>query len=321
MSDFLVWGEHKPEHKKAICAPKKRGVLSEMSKRINIGWYILFTAPLIFIFTTVVIIPFFVGIAYSFFSWDGLPLNPKIFVGFENFARLASDSRFMASAGHTVLFTLISVLTINLFGLIFALIVTARLKARNAVRAMLFMPYLIGGLILGYIWKFILGEAFTAIGEKTGFTSLFFNWLLDSHYALYAMVVVASWQMAGYIMIIYITGIQSIPDDVIEASKVDGAGFWTTLFQIKFPMMMPAFTISLFMTLSNCFKIFDVNFSLTGGGPSNATEMFAMNIYNEIFQLNNYGCGQAKAIVFFIIVAAITLFQVSVTKKREVQLV
>lgn len=292
-----------------------------MIKRRDIGWYILFTAPLLFVFTTVVIIPFFIGIAYSFFSWDGLPLNPKIFVGFKNFTELLSDTRFMTSAAHTTLFTLMSILSINLLGLVFALIVTTSLKIRNAARAMLFMPYLIGGLILGYIWKFILGDALSSIGGITGMTSFLFNWLLDPVFALYAMVVVATWQMAGYIMIIYITGIQSIPDDVIEASQVDGAGFWTTLFRIKFPLMMPAFTISLFLTLSNCFKIFDVNFSLTGGGPSNATEMFALNIYNEIFQLNHYGYGQAKAIVFFIIVAVITLFQVSITKKREVQMV
>lgn len=292
-----------------------------MIKKKDIGWYILFTAPLIFIFTTVVIIPFLIGIGYSFFSWDGLPLNPKIFVGIENYVKLFSDTRFLSSAMHTTWFTFLSILMINLLGLVFAMVVTTTLKVRNAARAMLFMPYLIGGLILGYIWKFIFGDAFTTIGEHTGLTTVFFNWLLDSQFALYAMVIVATWQMAGYIMIIYITGIHSIPEDVIEAAHVDGASFWVTLFKVKFPLMMPSFTISLFMTLSNCFKIFDVNFSLTTGGPSNATEMFAMNIYNEIFQLNNYGYGQAKAIVFFIVVAAITLYQVSVTKKREVVMV
>lgn len=292
-----------------------------MDKKRDTGWYILFTAPLIFVFTTVVIIPFFIGIVYSFFSWDGLPLNPKVFVGIENYIKLFSDERFLNSALHTTLFTLLAILLINILGLIFAMVVTTTLKVRNAARAMLFMPYLIGGLILGYIWKFILGDAFTSIGEQIGLTSVFFNWLLDYRFALYAMVIVATWQMAGYIMIIYITGIQSIPEDVIEAAHVDGANFRVTLLKVKFPLMMPSFTISLFITLSNCFKIFDVNFSLTGGGPNNATEMFAMNIYNEIFQLNNYGYGQSKAIVFFIVVAAVTLYQVSVTKKREVVMV
>ena len=291
-----------------------------MKKKSDKAWYALFTLPLIFIFTTVVLIPFIIGIAYSFFSWDGLPLNPKIFVGMDNYISLLTDNRFLSTAWHTTIYTLLAIIIINVLGLTFALIVTTKLKVRNIARTMLFTPYLIGGLILGYIWKFIFTDAFSNIGESTGLTGFFFNWLLNPKYALIALVVVTTWQMAGYIMIIYIAGIQTIPEEVMEAAQVDGAGFWNTLFHIKFPLIMPSFTICLFMTLSNCFKIFDVNLSLTGGGPSNATEMFAMNIYNEIFQLNNYGYGQAKAIVFFIVVAAVTLVQVNATKKREVSM-
>lgn len=287
-------------------------------KRRDRAWYCLFVLPLVTIFTIIVIIPFIIGIVYSFFKWDGLPINPKVFVGISNYVKLFSDTRFMVSAGHTLLFTVAAVLLINILGLAFALIVTTKLKTRNVARTMFFMPYLIGGLLLGYIWKFIFGEGFKIIGETLGAQSIFFNWLTDKNLALAALIIVATWQMAGYIMIIYITGIQGIPDDVIEAAAVDGAGFWQTLFRIKFPLIMPSFTICLFMSLSNCFKIFDTNLSLTGGGPNNATEMFAMNIYNEIFKLNNYGYGQAKAILFFIAVAAITLVQVSVTKKKEV---
>jgi raffinose/stachyose/melibiose transport system permease protein len=281
-------------------------------------WYILFTAPLLFVFATVVLIPFCIGIGYSFFSWDGLPLNPKVFAGTGNYQKLFTDTRFLSSAGHTVLFTLLSVLSINVLGLAFALGVTTKLRARNIARTMLFAPYLIGGLILGYIWKFILGDAFKAVGERTGLSALFFNWLLQPQSALLALSVVITWQMAGYIMIIYITGIQSIPEEVIEAAHVDGAGFWRTLLKIKFPLIMQSFTVCLFLTLSNCFKIFDVNLSLTGGGPYSSTELFAMNIYREIFSLNNYGYGQAKAIVFFLIAASLTLVQVSITKKKEV---
>lgn len=294
--------------------------MKKAKKRKLAGWYALFTLPLIFIFAMVVVIPFLIGIGYSFFSWDGLPLNPKIFVGFENYLKLFSDGRFLSSAGHTVLFAVIAIILINLLGLAFALMVTSKLRVKNAARAMLFMPYLIGGLILGYIWKFIFTDAFQAIGDATGWTGIFFNWMLNPKFALAALVIVSTWQMAGYIMIIYITGIMGIPDDVIEAAQVDGAGFWQTLFKIKFPLIMPSFTICLFMTLSNCFKIFDVNLSLTGGGPNNATEMFAMNIYNEIFSLNNFGYGQAKAIVFFLAVAFITMIQVSITKKKEVEM-
>lgn len=291
-----------------------------MKKKNNAMWYTLFVLPLVFVFITVVIIPFMIGIGYSFFSWDGLPLNEKVFLGLDNYIKIFTDGRFISSAGHTILFTVFAIIIINILGLSFALIVTSKLKVRNVARTMLFMPYLIGGLILGYIWKFIFTDAFKAIGERTGLTDVFFNWLLNPKYALLALVIVTTWQMAGYIMIIYITGIQGIPEDVVEAAQVDGAGFWKMLFNIKFPLIMPSFTISLFMTLSNSFKIFDVNLSLTGGGPSNATEMFAMNIYNEIFSLNNYGYGQAKAMIFFIVVATITLVQVSITKKKEVSM-
>lgn len=291
-----------------------------MRKRRDKAWYALFVFPLVFIFTTVVVIPFIIGIGYSFVSWDGMPLNEKTFVGFGNYIRLFADTRFLSSAGHTVLFTVCSVLLINILGLAFALAVTGRLKVKNVVRTMLFMPYLIGGLILGYIWKFIFTDVFKSIGAFTGGSKIFFSWLLDKNYALAAMIIVTAWQMAGYIMIIYINGIQAMPEDVLEAAKVDGADFWQTLIRIKFPLIMPSFTICLFLTLSNCFKIFDVNFSLTGGGPNNATEMMAMNIYNEIFSLGNYGYGQAKAIMFFIAAAVITLLQVSTTKKKEVEM-
>jgi raffinose/stachyose/melibiose transport system permease protein len=291
-----------------------------MRKRKDLFWYLLFVLPLTLVFISVVIIPFFMGIGYSFFSWDGMPLNPKIYVSFENYIKLFSDERFITSAYHTLYYTVLAVVVINILGFAFALIVTSKLKLRNLGRTMLFMPYLIGGLILGYIWKFIFSDMMRSLGEMTGMTDIFFNWLTDPDLALLAIVIVSTWQMAGYVMIIYITGIQSIPEDVIEAGKVDGAGFWHLLVHIKLPMIMQSITICLFLTLSMSFKIFDVNFSLTGGGPNNATEMFAMNIYNEIFSLNNYGYGQAKAMIFFIIVAVITLVQVAITKKKEVSM-
>lgn len=269
---------------------------------------------------TVVVIPFVIGIYYSFFKWDGIAANPKVFVGFDNFIKLFGDTRFLESTWKTTLFTILAVISVNIVGLVFALLVTSKLRIANAARTMVFMPYLIGGLILGYIWQFIFLDVFTLIGEVTGLEKVFFNWLIDMDFALYALVFVFTWQMAGYIMIIYIAGIQSIPNDVMEASMIDGASWWQRLKNITFPLLMPAFTISLFLTLSSAFKIYDVNLSLTGGGPANSTEMFAMNIYNEIFGYGNYGYGQAKAIIFFLIVAAITLTQVYITKKREVEL-
>jgi raffinose/stachyose/melibiose transport system permease protein len=291
-----------------------------MNKRKDIGWYVLFTGPLLFIFATVVIVPFVIGIGYSFVSWDGIPANPKVFVGFDNYVRLLDDERFLRSALHTVEFTVLALVAVNVLGVALALLVTSGLRTSNAARTMLFMPNLIGGLILGYIWQFIFTDAFRSIGEKTGLHNLFFPWLLDPQFALFAMVAVFTWQMAGYTMVIYIAGIQSIPDELLEAARVDGANLWQRLTRIVFPLLMPSITICLFLTLSGAFKIYDVNLSLTKGGPNNATELFAMNIFNEIFAYGRYGYGQAKAIVFFLIVAALTLTQVIITKKREVQL-
>ncbi len=280
--------------------------------KIKKGWYALFTLPLMLVFFTVVVIPFLIGIGYSFVKWDGFAKHAAVFVGFANYAALFKDTRFLHSVGRTVLFTIITVITVNVSGLAFALIVTTKLKVRNAARAMLFMPYLIGGLILGYIWKSVFSEFFLSIGLG--------NWLTDAGKSIIAMIIVTTWQMAGYVMIIYITGIMAISDDVIEAAQVDGANYWQTFLNIRFPLLMPSFTINLFLTLSNCFKVYDVNISLTGAGPANQSEMFSLNVFNEIFSLNNFGYGQAKAIVFFLIIAAVTLVQVSITKKKEVQM-
>lgn len=289
-------------------------------KRQDTIWYALFTGPTLFIFCTIVIIPFIIGIYYSFFSWDGMPLSPKIFVGLDNYIKLFKDKRFLTSGMYTVQFTLLSVIVTNILGLFFALIVTSKLKVSNLARTMFFAPHLIGGLLLGFIWKFIFTDVFKALGKMIGAESILFNWLIDPKYAMLALVVVNAWRMAGYIMIIYIAGIQNIPTDVMEAASVDGASYWEKLKRIMIPLLAPSFTITLFLTLSNAFKIYDVNLSLTNGGPFSSTELFAMNIYQEIFKANNYGYGQAKAILFFVFVAAISMAQTYFTKRKEVEM-
>ncbi|MFA6846454.1 MAG: sugar ABC transporter permease [Sphaerochaetaceae bacterium] len=283
-------------------------------------WFFLFVFPAFFAFFIVVIIPFFIGIGYSFVSWNGLGTNPVSFVGMQNYKDLFQDVRFGESAIHTLVFTILAVVCINILGLVFALLVTSKLRINTIARTMFFMPNLIGGLVLGYIWKFILSDAFKTIGEHTGLTGIFFNWLLNPKASLAALVVVITWQMAGYVMIIYITGIQSVPDDVIEAATIDGAGPFRKFFSIVFPLIMPSVTICIFYSLSNCFKMYDTNLSLTGGGPGTSTELVAMNIFNEIFSYNHYGYGQAKAIFFFLFIAVVTITQVSITKRKEVQL-
>ncbi|OBZ17744.1 MULTISPECIES: carbohydrate ABC transporter permease [Bacillales] len=283
-------------------------------------WYFIFTMPLFLVFCIVVLVPFLIGIYYSFISWGGIASTPKVFVGFDNYSALLQDKRFLASAWNTIKFTVFALFSVNLFGLVFALLVTSGFKTSNLVRTLLFMPNLIGGLILGYIWRFIFTDGVKQIGSITGKDSIFFNWLIDSNYALIALVIVFTWQMAGYTMVIYIAGIQGISDEVMEAAKVDGANMWHRMTKIVFPLLMPSFTVSLFLTLSGAFKIYDVNLSLTNGGPIHHTELFAMNVFNEIFGYGNYGLGQAKAIVFFVIIALVTVTQVVITKRREVQM-
>lgn len=288
--------------------------------KINKKWYVLFVLPILIPFIFTVILPFFQGIAFSFVEWNGLAKVEKIFVGFQNYIDVFKDSRFITSLGRTSVFTLITVVLVNVIALAFATWVTSEIKFRNTGRAMLFMPYLIGGLILGYIWKYVLGQGMTLIAANTGNNTLFFNWLSDPKFAFIAMIVVATWQMSGYMMVIYIAGLEAISGDVLEAAKMDGASAWKEFIHIKLPLLMPSITICLFLTLSNCFKIYDVNVSLTGGGPANATEMISLNIYNEIFVQSNFGLGQAKAIIFFFIVAFITFLQVRMTSKKEVEI-
>jgi raffinose/stachyose/melibiose transport system permease protein len=283
-------------------------------------WDILFTGPVLFIFFTVVIIPFVMGIYYSFFSWDGIPLNARIFTGMDNYIRLFSDARFINSGRLTVIFTVMSVLVTNVLGLLFALLVTTTLKTRNAARAMFFAPHLIGGLLLGFIWHFVFTDVFKFIGQITGAEKIFFNWLLNPAFAMFALVAVNAWRMSGYVMIVYIAGIQNIPVDVLEAAHIDGADYGARLRKIVIPLLAPSFTITFFLTISNAFKIYDVNLSLTNGGPSMSTELFAMNIYMEIFKSNNFGYGQSKAIVFFLFVAAISVVQTYVSKKKELEM-
>ena len=288
--------------------------------KLKKGWYALFVAPILIPFLLTVIVQFLQGIGFSFVQWNGMSKTPKVFVGLQNFVDVFRDGRFMTSMGRTALFTIITVVLVNLMAIAFSVWVTSEIKFRNPGRAMLFMPYLIGGLILGYVWKYVLGQGMTLLAANTGNETLFFNWLSDPHYAFYAMIVVATWQMAGYMMVIYIAGLEAISGDVLEASKIDGATSWKEFIHIKLPLLMPSITICLFLTLSNCFKIYDVNVSLTGGGPASATEMISMNIYNEIFVKSNFGFGQAKAIIFFLIVAVITFMQVKFTSSKEVEL-
>lgn len=283
------------------------------------GLFALFVGPVFLAFSIIVLIPFFSGIYYAFTDWNGVTGTVN-WVGLDNFKYLfTEDKQFQQSFLLTTKYTFVSIILTNLVGFGLALLVTKMLKTRNILRTIFFMPNLIGGLILGFIWQFIFIKGFASIGQITGLSLFELPWLGDANTAFWGIVIVSVWQGAGYIMIIYVAALQNVPQELIEAAKIDGANRLKILRHITLPMVAPAITICLFVTISASFKIFDVNLSLTNGGPFKSSEMLALNIYTEAFVNNRYGIGEAKALIFFLVVAVITIIQVMITKKREVE--
>ena len=281
--------------------------------------FVAFVGPAFLAFVAIVLIPFFNGIYYSFTDWNGVTGQLNM-VGLDNYQRiLFEDEQFRASFWITTKYTLVAVVLTNIVGFLLALLLTMNIKTRNILRTVFFMPNLIGGLILGFIWQFIYVKGFESIGALTGWSLFELPWLGDAQTAFWGIVIVAIWQGGGYVMVIYIAALQNVPTDLLEAAKIDGANRLKMLRHITLPMIMPSITICLFLTISWSFKVFDTNLSLTNGGPFKSTEMLALNIYTESFVNNNYGLGSAKAVIFFLVVAAITVTQVYLTKKREVE--
>lgn len=278
-------------------------------------WAFLFSS--ILAVSLVIFIPLLYGIYTSFTDSDGYNMA---FTGLENYRRLLSDDQFLHSLWFTIRFAVVSVIGVNMIGLAMALLVTQKTgRLSNLFRTIFFMPNLVGGIILGFIWQFIFVKAFEGIAQLTGL-SAFSGWLADTSTGFWGLVIVFLWQMSGYIMIIYISFLNGIPADINEAAAIDGANTWQTFWRVKLPMLAPAFTISLFLTLANAFKVYDQNLALTNGAPFGSTEMVAMNIYNTAFFQYQQGYAQAKGILYLLLVAAISLTQVYYTRKREVDL-
>ncbi len=287
----------------------------------------VFLTPVLFAFVVVIIIPFLLGVFYSFTDWSssaGSGAGLK-FVGLTNFTKSFKDPAFIYSFIVTFVYTAMNVIVLNAVSLILALLVTSRLKLRNIYRVGFFVPNLIGGLILGYIWQFIFNNAIPALG---GFLADPHNLILrHSGTSVLALVAVGTWQYAGYIMMIYIAAIEGIPQELFEAAKMDGAVGFQRFRHITVPMIAQAFTITLFLTLVNSFKQFDVNVSLTAGGPSTifmgrpiyATELLALHIYNTAFVSNHLAMGQARAVIFFIVLVVISTIQVRANKRAEIE--
>ncbi len=279
-----------------------------MQKTIR-KYFPIFVLPTFIAFGFAFLIPFVSGLYLSFCKFTTM-LNPE-WVGIKNYINIFSNRDFINAFYFTIKFAVISIISINFFAFVLALVLTRGVKGTNLFRTVFFMPNLIGGIILGYIWQSMLNAVLVRYE-----TTLVAN----ATYGYWGLVILMNWQLIGYMMIIYIAGLQNVSGDLIEAARIDGASPWQLLTNIKIPMVMPSITICLFISVSNCFKLFDQNLALTAGAPSKKTAMMSLDIYNTIYgSTGTEGVGQAKAVIFFILVGGIALMQLLITKKREVE--
>ena len=272
-------------------------------------YFVVFTVPTLLAFAFAFVIPFIMGVYMSFCQFTTVD-NAK-FVGISNYIKAFSgSSSFLSAFGFTVKFVIVSILAINLGAFGLALLLTKKIRGTNLFRTVFFMPNLIGGIVLGYTWQQML-NAILLNYEKTLAS--------NATYGYWGLILLTSWQQIGYMMIIYIAGLQNVPTDLIEAAKIDGATGWQTLKNVTIPMLMPSITICTFLTLSNSFKLYDQNLALTAGAPMHKTEMLALNIVDTFYGRTGYqGVGQAKAVIFFIIVAIVGACQLVFTRNKEV---
>ena len=272
-------------------------------------YFPIFVIPTLIAFSFAFLVPFGMGIYLSFCKFKTIT-NAR-FAGVENYIKIFEDRDFVNALWFTVKFSVLSILTINLFSFSLALALTRKVKGTNLFRTLFFMPNLIGGILLGYIWQ----QMINAVLLKYETTLV-----ANATYGFWGLVILMNWQLIGYMMVIYVAGLQNVPPEMIEAAEIDGASAWQTLIKVKIPMVMPSITICLFLTLSNSFKLFDQNLALTAGAPSKKTAMLALDIYNTFYGRTGYeGVGQAKAVLFFIVVAVIALGQLVLTKRREIE--
>ena len=271
-------------------------------------YFPIFVLPTLIAFSFAFIIPFVMGVYLSFCKFK--TITNAQFLGLDNYIKIFADKDFVNAFGFTLKFSVVSIVTINVFAFILALALTRKIKGTNLFRTVFFMPNLIGGIILGYIWQ----QMINAVLLKYETTLV-----ANPTYGFWGLIILMNWQMIGYMMIIYVAGLQNVPTDLIEAAEIDGATSLQTLFKVKIPMVMPSITICLFLTVSNSFKLFDQNLALTAGAPSKKTAMLALDIYNTFYGRSGFeGVGQAKAVLFFIVVAVIALGQLVLTRRKEV---
>lgn len=282
----------------------------------NAGLFLSFVGPSIVFFVLVFIVPMVFGVYLTFTDWNGYS-NSKALVGLKNYIDVFSDVSFWKSMGNTVKYSFVSVVAVNVVAFALAYMLTSGIKGEKFLRAGFFIPNLIGGLILGYIWRFIFSRVVVNLYSIVPLEIFRQSWLSSPETAMAAMIIVTTWQYSGYILLIYIAGFVGIPQDMIEAARIDGAKESCITRRIRIPLMVPSIVVSLFLTLTRTFKVYDLNLSLTAGGPYDSTKLAAMHIYAKAFEEQKYGAGQAEALIMFAVMAAIALTQTYIGKKRE----
>ena len=285
-------------------------------KHVNIRLFCEFVLPPMLIWASIVIIPLIYGCYLTFTDWNGI--SPKYnLVGLQNYVSIFTDTTFLTSIGRTFIYAFFVVIFSNVLGLLLAMLLTYGIRMQSIIRTCFFAANMVGGIVMGYIWSYIFSFALTRLGADTGWKLFETSWLTSPGTAMAALILVTVWQMSGYLMVIYVAGLTNVSADILEAATIDGASRWQLFRQIKLPLIRSSVTICTFMAISRAFMSFDVNLSLTSGGPYKSTELMAFKIYQTAFSNFKYGKGQAQALVLFVIVAVISLIQVSVSKKKE----
>ncbi len=279
--------------------------------------YLMFAGPGTVLFLAVVIVPFVYGLYLTFTSWDGVSRS-KPFVGLQNFADAFKDTTYWQAMGRTVIYSVFAVILINIVAFGLAYLLTSGIKGQNFFRAGFFVPNLIGGIVLGYVWQFVFNRAFVAIGRALG-NSAAVSLLSTPNGAMFCLILVSVWQYAGYMMLIYVAGFMSVSNDVKEAAMIDGCTPSQAMWNVTVPLMRSSFVQCIFLSITRCFVVYDVNLSLTKGEPFGSSVMAAMHVYNQAFTYKNYGLGQAEAVILFLVCAIVGVTQVMVGKKGEIE--
>ena len=300
-----------------MVAEWKRIFVKQNTTSYKLKQYLMFAGPGTILFLAVVIVPFIYGLYLTLTSWDGTSLS-KPFVGLENFANAFKDTTYWQAMGRTMIYSIFAVIFINIVAFALAYLVTSGVKGQNFFRAGFFVPNLIGGIVLGYIWQFVFNRAFVAIGNAIS-SGTTVSLLSTPNGAMFCLILVSVWQYTGYMMLIYVAGFMSVSKDVQEAAMIDGCTPSQAMKNVTIPLMRSSFVQCIFLSITRCFVVYDVNLSLTKGEPFGSSVMAAMHVYNQAFTYKNYGLGQAEAVILFLVCAIVGVTQVMVGKRGEVE--